>query len=65
MEHYTRNTESVTAWCPRCQRMTEHRVDHSPTGGRLGPCLEHRIPIKKKNPKKPEPPKSGDLFEGK
>jgi hypothetical protein len=49
-EHYTRNTEGVTAWCARCQRMTEHRVDHPqgalPGAGRLGPCLDprHGIP---------------------
>ena len=36
-EHYTRNTESVTAWCNVCRRETQHRVD----GGRRGPCLEH------------------------
>jgi hypothetical protein len=35
-EHYTRNTLEVTAWCARCQRDTQHRVD----GGRRGPCLE-------------------------
>jgi hypothetical protein len=35
-EHYTRNTETATAWCARCNRMTEHRVD----GGRKGPCID-------------------------
>lgn len=43
-EHYTRNTESATAWCNRCQRMTTHRVD----GGRKGPCLEHQTPVHEK-----------------
>jgi hypothetical protein len=35
-EHYTKNTLECTAWCARCQRDTQHRVD----GGRRGPCLE-------------------------
>jgi hypothetical protein len=34
--HYTKNTMEVTAWCAKCQRDTQHRVD----GGRRGPCLE-------------------------
>jgi len=36
-EHFTKNTLEVTAWCNKCQRHTQHRVD----GGRRGPCLEH------------------------
>ena len=39
-EHYTRNTESVTAWCAKCSRMTDHRVD----GGRRGPCIDPKHP---------------------
>ncbi len=39
-EHYTRRTLEVTAWCGKCGRMTQHRVD----GGRRGPCLEHDAP---------------------
>lgn len=35
-EHYTRNTVSVSAWCPKCRRQTMHRVDE----GRRGPCLD-------------------------
>ena len=35
-EHYTKNTLEATAWCAKCQKQTQHRVD----GGRLGPCLE-------------------------
>jgi hypothetical protein len=34
--HYTRNAFECTAWCNRCRRDTQHRVD----GGRRGPCLE-------------------------
>jgi len=54
-EHYTRNTETATAWCNKCRRMTTHRVD----GGRKGPYLEHETPIKKP---KTEKPQSGNLF---
>lgn len=62
-EHYTRNTESATAWCARCGRMTEHRVD----GGRLGPCLDEKHPVpmvKAQIPKLdlPKEPEQGDLF---
>lgn len=39
-EHYTRSTEAATAWCTRCNRNTEHRVD----GGRKGPCLDPNHP---------------------
>jgi len=35
-EHHTKNTLEVTAWCPRCQRMTQHRCDE----GRQGPCID-------------------------
>jgi hypothetical protein len=41
-EHYTRNTESATAWCNRCGRFTQHKV----SDGRLAHCidLEHPAP---------------------
>jgi hypothetical protein len=35
-EHYTRLTVSAAAWCSKCNRSTQHRVDDR----RLGPCLE-------------------------
>jgi len=35
-EHYTHNTLECTAYCLRCGKDTQHRVD----GGRRGPCLE-------------------------
>jgi hypothetical protein len=43
VEHFTRNTETATAWCAKCGRSTEHRVD----GGKIGPCLDanHPAPI--------------------
>jgi hypothetical protein len=34
-EHYTRLTQSVTAWCKKCANLTMHRVDDR----RKGPCL--------------------------
>lgn len=39
-EHYTANTESVTAWCNHCNRNTQHSV----SGNRRGRCLEHEAP---------------------
>jgi hypothetical protein len=36
MQHYTRNTVSVSAYCSKCEKFTQHRVD----GVRRGPCLE-------------------------
>jgi hypothetical protein len=68
-EHYTRNTESVTAWCKKCSRMTTHRVDHPPDSlpgaGRLGPCLEHfTVPPAVIPPLDlPKEPDQGTLFE--
>lgn len=41
-EHYTKNTEECTAWCAKCQRMTQHRVD----GGRRGPCIDPAHPYR-------------------
>ena len=35
-EHYTRRTVSAAAWCPKCKKQTQHRID----GVRKGPCLE-------------------------
>jgi hypothetical protein len=55
-EHYTKNTEAVTAWCNKCNRPTMHQV----SAGRRGHCLEHETPIKAKPA---EPQRSGDLFE--
>ncbi len=48
-EHWTRNTLEVTAYCNKCEAMTQHRVD----GGRRGPCLpcmvrqEERIKVQR------------------
>jgi hypothetical protein len=35
-QHYTQNTVSAAAWCNKCKRQTQHRVDVR----RLGPCLD-------------------------
>lgn len=40
-EHYTKNTLECTAWCKKCDRMTQHRVD----GGRRGPCIDPQHPV--------------------
>lgn len=34
-EHFTRLTVSAAAWCGKCGKQTQHRVDN----GRLGPCI--------------------------
>ena len=39
-EHFTRNTLTATAWCAKCARSTEHRIDD----GRVGPCLDPNHP---------------------
>jgi hypothetical protein len=63
-EHYTRNTETATAWCAKCQRFTEHRVD----GGRRGPCIDPKHPVsgipRAVIPKLdlPPEPEQGELF---
>jgi hypothetical protein len=61
-EHYTRNTLTATAWCNKCGRHTEHRIDD----GRRGPCLDPNHPaplVKAKIPKLELPEdKQGDLF---
>jgi hypothetical protein len=49
-EHYTRNTESVTAWCNKCQRETRHIV----SSGRRGHCLEHERSGKSKRQEREE-----------
>ena len=34
-QHYTRNTVSAAAWCTKCGKETQHRIDDR----RVGPCL--------------------------
>lgn len=47
-EHYTKNTESVTAWCNFCNRQTQHAVSN----GRRGRCMEHQVMAQSKRQKK-------------
>jgi ribosomal protein L37AE/L43A len=35
-EHYPKNCCEASAWCPKCQKRTQHRVDK----GIVGPCLD-------------------------
>jgi hypothetical protein len=65
-EHYTKNTLECTAWCAKCQRQTQHRVD----GGRRGPCIDPAHPVKefsanqvKRQKKAEEEKKNPRLFE--
>jgi hypothetical protein len=39
-EHFPKSTLTATAWCAKCGRSTEHRVD----GGKIGPCLDANHP---------------------
>jgi hypothetical protein len=40
-EHFTRSTVSAAFYCKKCGKVTQHRIDHGPTGaGRKGPCLD-------------------------
>lgn len=41
-EHYTRGTLECTAFCKKCGRNTQHRVD----GGRRGPCIDPDHPVR-------------------
>lgn len=34
-QHYTRTTVSAAAWCKKCGKETQHRID----GVKLGPCM--------------------------
>jgi hypothetical protein len=64
VEHFTRNTETATAWCAKCGRATEHRIDN----GRTGPCIDPKhVPPRAKIPKLDisKEPEQKDLFEEK
>jgi hypothetical protein len=43
-EHYPKSTESVTRWCGKCARQTQHAV----SAGRVGRCMEHAAPAETK-----------------
>ena len=48
-EHYTRNTVSVSSWCPKCAKQTQHRIDDR----RKGPCLECIARLERERQSKP------------
>ena len=60
-EHYSSSTVSISAYCKKCGKYTQHRVD----GHRKGPCL---VCIDKLNaahdsaPVKPELARQQNLF---
>ena len=61
-EHYPRGTESVTKWCERCNRETQHAV----SAGRLGRCMEHEsqhlTKQQQRREREKEKKQQGDLF---
>jgi hypothetical protein len=56
-EHYTRNTVSAESYCPKCGRMTQHRID----GVRKGPCLECIIKLEAQHLGIPVAMRNGEL----
>lgn len=59
-EHYTRNTISAEAWCAKCQKRTQHRIDDR----RIGPCLDCIARLEKRYGELPKAPvaKQASLF---
>lgn len=62
-QHFTRNTVSAEFYCPKCKKMTQHRID----AGRKGPCLDciQRLEDEHNKPKQAEffpPPEQIKLF---
>lgn len=59
-EHFSCLTVSVGAWCGRCQKQTQHRVDR----GRKGPCLDCIDKLELQHAAKPtSPPPQISFFE--
>jgi len=65
-EHFPRNTVSVAAWCSKCSRSTQHRVDQGERGGgRKGPCLDCIARLEAEHKSKPaaaSPAQQQELF---
>jgi hypothetical protein len=59
-EHFTRNTVSAAAHCPKCGKTTQHRIDDR----RKGPCLECIAKLENLHdaPKRPDAAKQEKLF---
>ena len=59
-QHYTRNTVSASAWCPRCNKFTQHRIDDA----RVGPCLDCLARPREPQVEKPELSPQFEMFKG-
>lgn len=61
-EHFTRSTVSIAAYCRKCNRQTQHRVDDR----RKGPCLECMARLEQQHNAAPAPKPAAqqNLFEG-
>ena len=59
-EHFTRATVSAAFYCPKCLRVTQHRIDDR----RKGPCLDciARLELAHQAAPKVEQEKQRDLF---
>jgi ribosomal protein L37AE/L43A len=58
-QHFTRSTVSAEAFCPKCRKQTQHRVDDR----RISACLECVAKLETAHQlRKVEAPKQGDLF---
>jgi ribosomal protein L44E len=64
-QHYSRHTVSASHYCPKCQKFTQHRIDHEKTGaGRKGPCLDciERLEAEHTKRYRERPEDQGSLF---
>lgn len=52
-QHYTRNTVSAAAWCAKCKRQTQHRVDDRRISAACLECLA-MPPVEEKKAPVPE-----------
>ena len=58
-EHYTRATVSAAAYCSKCGKSTQHRIDDK----RKGPCLECIARLDLDHGKREHQAKQKSLFE--
>jgi hypothetical protein len=58
-KHYSSNTVSVSHWCNKCSKHTQHRIDNH----RLGPCLECVARLEQMRQRKPGRVRQKGLFE--
>lgn len=61
-QHYTRSTVSADAYCKKCGKRTQHRVDSDQMQGRLGPCLECIARLEAEHEELKAQPKQEALF---